>query len=215
MLEQDCSNQKIEAALELIGQCPIGRVVADQIRPLLSSGDVKIQQLSEPASPNYNDLKQIVPKKGHVGGGFTFDGKDKVIWLDLNGPSELLAALLLHEAVHAVDESFLRSFEEATRLIEKFKGEAQLALKNDEVAGRVGDSLLGLWNEAERFYQRRLFRAERRAYDVQLEWIQQAATRLKHYPHLMRQAYAHGYVFERKMSDQEIISAYGLHSIAA
>ena len=213
-----------EECFRLISQSKVGREILDRFLPEYHSGSLELREVETDS----NELLGLWrgDTTGTPAGGFTYDGGNKRILLARHPALGLQAPLLFHEMVHATDEEFIRSFTESERMWRWFRERAEAAMI--EAAGRLfkpeneitgGDldpasriELVRLRRAAENFERLRLFRTERKAYNLLYIWVQEVCERVPAYRVWLRSQRSQGFDLDRDVTDEEILRGYDLQA---
>ena len=187
--------------------------------PLLQSGLADVRRWTDlPADPRWGRIR------GVPAGGFQYDGHVRIISINVDEDPRLLAPLLLHEIAHCLDQEYLQGYARETELYAQLQAAGDLILP--EATRRTGVAMSELiqphlrpeeYRELverrkafEKFQQVRLFRTERKAYSALHRWVQEICERLPAYSGYLNSLRAHGYTFDRHITDQEIVHGYAL-----
>ena len=111
----------MEEILKLVARTPSGRNLLEKFLPLYSRKQVTLQTYPEAI---IQELRPLLPDGQTVGA--TWTEKDRVIYLDTQGPIGILAPFLVHEMVHVIStkkgtERELDAFETQTRFTQELK----------------------------------------------------------------------------------------------
>lgn len=215
----------VRRALELISLAPSGDALVRAYRRLENEGRAAILELDEQRAlelaPTLSGSRQT--RYGRPAGGFVFDGAVRTIYLQKDEDFRIQAPLLVHELVHCMDESYIASRATELTLYARLKETATRAMQ--EAAGSfrdpgeltIGDlsearraELLASRREALRFSDRRIYAAERAAYRGLHDWVTEICSRLPEYRGFLASLRAQGYVFDRLVTDEEIVRIYGI-----
>src|SRR3990167_9558967 len=104
----------LEDVYRMIRKSPRGLVIIDDFQVRMAFGDIRIKYMDQNAKAR---LMRDGHAKGQAAAAFTYDGKEKVIYIDPAAETGILIPILIHEIVHSTDEDYLSSREHHEELM--------------------------------------------------------------------------------------------------
>lgn len=211
----------LETILNWMEQAPTGWRFVEKFRPLLASGQAKVQQITpEIVKENTAQGTPIDLAEGM----FVYDGSVRTIYIDFNQELGQLLPTLFHEMVHALDPEYLKSFWKVEHARQSFKKktldilEVTSARVHKAISDLIGsdctlNEFATLQTERqtyEKLRQARLFAAERKAYVFQFQFVKEMSELFPQFKVYCQELSRNGFSVDVSMTDEEICARYGL-----
>ena len=189
--------------IDLLKVTEIGADVAKDFAPKLQSGDIRIVDLTKKVRKDYEIPRNEIAR---------FDLGTARVYVDFDQEAGLLAPVLLHELVHAVDPALSATKEKLESLYDEKErlavARAKSGLDRAEKA-RLKGQLEKARSDYESFRQLRMFKSERKAFDAEFAFRKQLWTKVPGYlPYLQSKEAATGTRLTENPSDEELMSLY-------
>jgi hypothetical protein len=211
----------LDDVYRLIRKSPRGLVLIDDFMVRMAFGDIRIKYMDQKAKAR---LMRDSHVKGQPAAAFTYDGKEKVIYIDPAAETGILVPMLIHEIVHSTDEDYLASREQHEELMLRLRseagrvmGEASRRLNVPRAQLTRGDCpkedierLVELRQACERFDHIRTFKAEVKAYLEQYRVTLELIRKFPDYASYLKRWEKQGYIVVRPLRAEDIIEKYGL-----
>jgi len=211
----------LDDVYRVIRKSPRGRVIIDDFQVRMAFGDIRIRYMDQNAKAR---LMRDGHAKGQAAAAFTYDGREKVIYIDPAAELGILIPILVHEITHCTDEDYLASREQHEELMLRLRSEASRVMETASRRLKVPrnrltradcpkeeiDQLVELRIACERFDHMRTFKAEVKAYLEQYRVTLELVRKFPDYGNYLRRWEKQGYILIRPLRAEDIIEKYRL-----
>lgn len=170
---------RLEEVFKLIVRVPTGRKIYESFAPLFKAKTVEVKPYPENVLVK---LKEALGEGQPVGACFMNDGESGAIYIDPTSPIGVLAPFLLHEMVHALDESLWAM------------ARGQKSKRKKGGTAPVDEAMLG---------------SESKAYEAQSQFTQELRERFPEYARFLMTQFPRARILHEKLSKMDIAKLYG------